>query len=446
MIIKSMSRKEGSFSQLLNYMEKGSSGERAPVFQNLHGGTFEEQIRAFEENAELLQKRKNGVVLYHEILSFKNNDTLDFADKAEKLQEIASEYLRRRSKHSLAYGVIHEDKSHHTHVHLCISSNALGESKRVRQSKAQFQKLKIDFEKFVLEQYPELGQNVTIDKEKETTHTRKGGELKRRTGKLSQKEKTIARFRSIFEQSMSKEAFFSHMAEQKLEVYTRGNTVGFQDLATGRKYRLKTLGLDTEFSHLSDRLDLEGKRQVIDYGSVKGQRESIGGLAGTESAETPPISQEDSVKNPFKRTEPVTEKQNAGADVEDPSSPTISDGAENKEKKFGRFGTLKEWVTGDFTERTEYQKKQSRIDEEAKRQARYDARYSAKREAEKQAQETARQEREKETQFSRVQQSTKERVRRSAISAEVEARKKRFNDARDTKGRDTSKDKDGPDR
>ena len=426
MIIKSMSRKEASFSQLLAYMEKGSSGERAPIFQNLHSGSIEDLIHDFEDNATLLQKRKGGVFLYHEILSFKNNDTLSFEEKAEKLKEIASEYLTRRSEHSLAYGVIHEDKTHHTHVHLCISSNGLGDSKRVRQSKADFQKMKVDFEKHVLENYPELGQTVSIDKVKETRHTSKGGELKRRTGKLNKKEETIARFQDIFRSSASKEAFFERMGAEKLEVYARGNTIGFLDSVTGRKYRLKTLGLDSEFQLLSNRLDLSGKGPVIDYSKAKGQSERVSTARDTTEPKDQQKAQDSKVKNPFTRKKPAPESEN-----KKPPAPDSADGGSTpaEGKKFGRFGTIKEWVTGDFKDRTEHQKEQSRLDEEVKRQARYDARYEAKQEAKREAE--------------RMQREAKAQEP-SKPSPEAEARKQRFQEARSSKER--GKSKDGPDR
>ena len=413
-----MSRKEASFAQLLAYMEKGSSGERAPIFQNLHSGTIEDIAHAFEDNASLLQKRKGGVFLYHEVLSFKNNDTLLFEDKVEKLQEIASEYLARRSEHSLAYGVIHEDKAHHTHVHLCISSNGLGDSKRVRQSKANFQKMKVDFEKHVLTRYPELGQVVSIDKVKGISHTPKGGELKRRTGKLNKKEETIKRFQDVFRRSNTKEAFFERMGAEKLEIYTRGNIIGFLDSATGRKYRLKTLGLDSEFQSLSNRLDLSGKGPLIDYSKAKGQSERIKTAPDTTETEGAQKAQDSSVKNPFTRKKSPPE-----ADSADGGSAPV------KEKKFGRFGTVKEWITGDVSDRTEYQKEQRRLDEEAKRQARYDARYEAKQEVKREAE--------------RMQREAKTHEP-SKPSPEAEARKQRFKEARSSK--EHGKSKDSPDR
>lgn len=38
---------------------------------------------------------------------------------------------------------------------------------------------------------------------------------------------------------------------EKLEIYSRGQTYGFQDTLTGKKYRLKTLELEEEFSQMT---------------------------------------------------------------------------------------------------------------------------------------------------------------------------------------------------
>lgn len=382
-----MSRKEASFSQLLGYMDKGAGENAEPFTHNLHPGQSFEYVAEFEKNAEHMQKRKNGVFLYHEILSFKNNDNLSWAEKSEKLRDIAGEYIQRRSPSSMAYGVIHDDKDHHTHIHLCISSNGLGDSKRVRQSKADFGKMKIDFEKYVLATYPELGQEISIDKSKDTPHTPKGGELKRRKGRLSKKEETIERFRDVFTHAKTKEEFFSLMADRKLEIYTRGKTVGFLDTATGRKHRLKTLGLDVEFSRASDRLDLEGKRQVIDYTQGKGRADTVESVP-----ESKPRTTTEQAKGTTKKESPVREAKNnpkdkgtvrewVGGDFKQRDARITAEKLQARKEAFkeqdrkdkeklsekssapGRFGTAREWIAGDFTERDA----QTRQDQSAER-------------------------------------------------------------------------------
>lgn len=69
MIIKSMSRKDPSFGQLVAYM----SDEKSDRAFDLHHHVFTRDpgdiAAEFEENARLLGKRKGGNYLFHEILS-----------------------------------------------------------------------------------------------------------------------------------------------------------------------------------------------------------------------------------------------------------------------------------------------------------------------------------------------------------------------------------------
>ena len=69
MIIKSMSRKAATFGQLIEYITTGQIDERYNVHQNMFSRHYDKLKAEFEENAEYLPKRKNGVYLYHEILS-----------------------------------------------------------------------------------------------------------------------------------------------------------------------------------------------------------------------------------------------------------------------------------------------------------------------------------------------------------------------------------------
>lgn len=435
-----MSRKEASFAQLLGYMDKGAGENAEPFTHNLHPGQSHEYVREFEKNSEHMAKRKNGVFLYHEILSFKNNDGLSWAEKSEKLREIAEEYIQRRSPTSLAYGVIHDDKDHHTHIHLCISSNGLEDSKRIRLSKTNFGKMKVDFEKYVLATYPELGQEVSIDKSKDTPHTPKGGELKRRKGKLSKKEETVERFRDVFTHAKTKEEFFALMGDKNLEIYTRGKTVGFLDTVTGKKYRLKTLGLALEFSRASDRLDLEGRRQVIDYMQAKGRADRV-----ERTPEKKPQSTTKKDPTSPKTESPVTEVKNSPSDtgtvrewiggdfterdarITAEKIQARKDAFKEKDRKDkeilsektprpGRFGTAREWIAGDFSERDA----QARQDESAERIDRWEAQQEEKRQAEQ----------EKDT--------SREKTDR------VAKRKEKIKTMRDAKGKD-SPNKDTPD-
>ncbi len=224
MIIKSMARKEGSFAQLVSYMGK-ESGEQA-VFHNLYGheGTrAQEIVREFEENASWLPARRNGNVLYHEIVSLSAGHGLDRESAAKALADIGYEYLARRAPGQIAYGVAHNDTDH-PHLHLCISANELGSPRRSRLSKAEFSRIQKEMEELVRTRYPEIGQEAVYAKGRgaETVKTtRSEQEMKERTGLGSAKERMAARVRSFLQRARSEGELAALLASDGLSLYVR---------------------------------------------------------------------------------------------------------------------------------------------------------------------------------------------------------------------------------
>ncbi len=255
MIIKSMSRKEPTFGQLIEYMSDIDKAEkRYNIHQNLYTREIEDIEREFQENARYMHRRKNGVYLYHEILSITKAEKLDLKKQKEALREIAYEYARNRANQNLIFGTLHDDHDEHLHYHLIISANAVGESKKTRLSKAQFDRFKKDMEKRVLKNYPELEQKVVINHEAKEKLSNKAYETKRRTKKKLKRDILKEKLQAIFKETQTKQAFFETLSKEKLEIYIRGKNIGIKELETGRKHRLKTLGLDEEFKALSSRI------------------------------------------------------------------------------------------------------------------------------------------------------------------------------------------------
>lgn len=164
MIVKSMSRKVPSFGQLIGYIDREEDAERYRIRHNLAARDPELVRHEFERNAALLQKRKNGVYLYHEILSISRAQGLSDEQQKERLYEIAQQYIAARCPDNLVYGGLHHDKEHSFHFHLMMSSNRAGDTKRLRLDKAQFRDIQVKLEEYVLRQYPELEQKLAIGK------------------------------------------------------------------------------------------------------------------------------------------------------------------------------------------------------------------------------------------------------------------------------------------
>ena len=255
MIIKSMTRKTGSFDQLIDYLDREGVREEYHIFQNLYERKMDEVRGEFEQNARLLPKRKNGVILYHEVLSIVKNDELPVAEQKAALREIAQLYLKNRAPENIALGIMHDDTADNLHYHFVISANGYKTRKRTRLSKAQFARVQKELEAHVLENYPQLKQKVAINKKAERKLSKKGAELKRRTGRMPKREQMIGRLNRLFEASNKAEAV-SLMSREQLEFYQRGKNIGVIDLETGKRHRLKTLGLAGDYQGFVERVEL----------------------------------------------------------------------------------------------------------------------------------------------------------------------------------------------
>jgi hypothetical protein len=257
-----MSRKEPSFAQLIDYMSNiNKADEKYNIYQNLYSHKTQDIENEFKENAENIANRKNGVYLYHEILSISDSQKLEREQQKEILRDIAQQYAQTRASNNLVFATLHDDHEEHLHYHFLISSNALGESKKTRLSKKEFDSFKKNFEKQTLETYPELEQEITIGKQAKVKLSNKGAERKRRTGKTPQRDEVKDKLHTIFNQTSTKQEFFNAMNDAQFEVYLRGKTIGILDKANNRKHRLKTLGVLDDFNTMSKRINLDEKTQ-----------------------------------------------------------------------------------------------------------------------------------------------------------------------------------------
>ena len=263
-----MSRKQATFSQLVDYFEDGRQDADYSIFHNLYSTNAEAIKEEFTTNATFLPKRKNGVYMYHEILSITDTGNLTREQQKEILKNIGLEYVRTRANKNLVFGVLHDDKDDNLHYHFMISSNELMSEKRLRLSKEEFSQFKKDLELKVLTEYPELEQKKLINKEaglnKDSGEklSNKGVELKRRTGKTSQRDDLKDRLKTVFAGSKNKAEFFTFLEKENLSIYVNGNTIGILDKATDRKHRLKTLGMLDEFNAISQIIESsEDKKQ-----------------------------------------------------------------------------------------------------------------------------------------------------------------------------------------
>jgi hypothetical protein len=171
MVIKSMSRKTMSFMQLIDYISREGKAEGHPVFHNFSGdpANLLQLNRTFIRNARLCPPRKNGVILYHEILSLSPDDRPRATPAI--LAGLAERYLTLRAPQAIAWGRVHFGRN--PHVHLVISANLKNQKKKLRLSKRDFSRVQRELEAYQKNRYPELSQSVVFKPPEIRTGTEK---------------------------------------------------------------------------------------------------------------------------------------------------------------------------------------------------------------------------------------------------------------------------------
>jgi hypothetical protein len=250
MIVKVKSFKKPDFQKLLEYMMNDDNRlydkrDRSFILtHNLKGRKIERWVAQFKENETFRKrKRKDSVILTHEIISFHKDDSEHIT--VEKLREIAREYISRRNIKGMYVAVPHFDKEHY-HIHICASGVEYRDGKSLRMSKAGFQKLKKDIQNYQIERYPELSKSlVAHDKKSKGRISEKEYQQKLRTGRATKKEQIIETLESCFKACSSKNEFYQKLKDSGLEIYERsGKTTGV--VLDKIKFRFSRLGFPNE--------------------------------------------------------------------------------------------------------------------------------------------------------------------------------------------------------
>lgn len=254
MIIKSMSRKNPSFSQLFDYLNR-ERDDSYPVLWNLNLATpalRPDVLSLFESNAQLLQRSRGSNLLYHEVLSLKRTGRNSTEELKTALYGLSLEYLRCRAPNLLAYGRVHLAEGH-VHLHLMLSANEMGEAKRFRLSRSQFCGIQQHCERFLACHFPHL--------ENESVYSNRGGkgpdritnaefQLQRRGRQASQREVVRALVASLLAEEIrhTTAPLAERLKSVGFELYERGcRSHGVVSQDDGKRYRFSTLGLLDDF-------------------------------------------------------------------------------------------------------------------------------------------------------------------------------------------------------
>lgn len=253
MIIKSLSRKTPSFSQLAHYILQehdkpvGCGLDRFIYTKNLKGHTVDEWIKELETNENYrLRRTRNQVYLNHVIISWHLLDRQNIT--TAMLKDIAKEFVKRRGIAQYIAAPHYHQNAIHLHILHGIEYRT-GRSLRI--SKAQFVQIKRELEAIQKERYPEI-QHSTIDHDKNNKDRSHDTEyhIKQRIG-ATRKEFLKQTIEQVLTVAASSEELKELLLEQGIIVYERGNRLqGVLTPETNRKHRFSKLGLEDKIKEL----------------------------------------------------------------------------------------------------------------------------------------------------------------------------------------------------
>lgn len=261
MILKTIREKEQArFEGIVRYVltdDKERLREGGFVLtHNILGSSIPEITQELIENDnQRTKKRKNSVLLYHEILSFNPKDQ-EHLNQA-KLRDIAEKYIEIRCPKALVLAVPHQEKDH-VHIHFVISGSEFRSDTLLRMDNKQFERVKRSIETYQIETYPELKHSIVhLNKEKnrklnrqerdKSVRKERAYQMKRKKeerGEKMDKERLGIAIKQMLDHSKTKAEFLAFIEGQdKLEYYMRADKLAGV-VYYGRKYRFTTLGIE----------------------------------------------------------------------------------------------------------------------------------------------------------------------------------------------------------
>jgi len=247
-----MPHRKADFLALARYILRADKGEKnhaIPHNMLSNPEKPDELAMEIEENYRYCPKRKNGLALHHDILSFHEDDRQVLTRPI--LEDLASEYMERRvGETGIGFAGLHLDKKH-AHIHIMCAANLIMSKKKLRLSKKQFEIIKREMSVYSKERYPQI--THSYDHEKKRKGKVKGRQkeyardkrLLEKGGKVASKKEQIEKMvLKSLEVAKSNKKFLTLLKKAGFESYKRGSNLGIVHIETGRKYRLKTLGVD----------------------------------------------------------------------------------------------------------------------------------------------------------------------------------------------------------
>jgi hypothetical protein len=285
MIVKSLSRRSGGTAQLVKYIlryvtkekqqkeskEKHSREKPFIIRHNLCARSMNGYIRAFNEIEALREhKRANAIGVYHHILSFSSKDKEHISDAM--LKELAVKFIQLRGQDNVYIGTKHTDKEH-IHLHLAMTAVDLG-GRSARISRARFQELKLELDRYQKEHYPELVNSLPDHGKKSRENTKEAIRENAKTHRTTEKVVLSEVLETAFAQSGSLEQFLSELGEKGYTPYYRSGILTGITTEGNRKFRLARLGYPVEKLHALNLAKERGEKQLAELKALRESKSS----------------------------------------------------------------------------------------------------------------------------------------------------------------------------
>ena len=244
MILKSTSRKDRNFRQIIEYLHK-EGGEREGVItwlQNINvlPDDLKGISQALKYNDRFRKKRRNGVVFFHDIMAFAPQDTASILNAPWILADFMREYIRRRAPHALVVARPHIEEEH-IHIHFIISGSEYKNSKSLRLSKKELENIKTEMRAWQQERFPKLIYSYQQNRGESTNNRSQTTWQMEKRGQIQDQKEQL---KNILLQSLydadSWTALMNSLNKYKIKLYRRQSQIAGVEWK-GKKFRFATL-------------------------------------------------------------------------------------------------------------------------------------------------------------------------------------------------------------
>jgi hypothetical protein len=227
---------------ILRYVVNEEKSHNSVVYtQNLRSDTLDGYVKEFVQNEAFRRNvRKDNIHMYHEVVSLSADENKAVITPA-MIDDLAHEYMRLRGETGVIVGSVHYDREH-VHLHFCVSALQYRTGKSFGLSKQQLKELKLSFQEYHKEHYPELTKSAP-------EHGRGGAYLTHGQWHAKRREEITQTVQQCFDRATTQNEFLTLLRDADLHHYER-NGIPTGITHEGAKFRFSKLLEDRELSSL----------------------------------------------------------------------------------------------------------------------------------------------------------------------------------------------------